>query len=129
MRILENARENGEFVKEKLHKALINRVQCIEEEREKEQLEIKKLENMTPKQKEKYKMQQGRKNKANSKKKKKSSIEEERDAHEAYQLVLSEYHRKVKQRMLHKTKNIGLLKVGLSFGQAISNEDLNTTVD
>ena len=122
---LENERENGVYVKEKLSEALRIKIESIEEEREKEAAEMKKLENMTKKQREKYEMQKKKKKKVV---KKKTSIQEEREAHEAYQLVLSEHYRRVKQRVKHKTKTLGLLRVEAAF-KAKSTENLNTESD
>ena len=122
---LENERENGVYVKEKLSEALRIKIESIEEEREKEAAEMKKLENMTKKQREKYEMQKKKKKKVV---KKKTSIQEEREAHEAYQLVLSEHYRRVKQRVKQKTKTLGLLRVEAAF-KAKSTENLNTESD
>ena len=65
---------------------------------------------MTKKEREQLKLKESHKNKA--KKKTYGMLrQEERDVHEAYQLILSEYHRKVIQRVKKKTKTIALLKV------------------
>ena len=103
-------------VKEKLSQALQKKIHQIEQEREKIQEETKRLEKMTQKQKEKHQKQIKRKE---SQKKglqgnKKTSIAVERDAHEAYQLILSEYHRRVKQRMKQKTRTLAVMKISMA---------------
>ena len=117
----ENEWGNGVYVKEKLSEALRVKIESIEEEREKEQALAKKLENMTKKQREQYELKN--KKKKNKVVKKKTTIQEEREAHEAYQLVLSEHYRRVKQRVRQKTKTLGLLKVEAAF-KAKSMEDV-----
>ena len=114
------------YVKEKLSEALQEKIEAIEAEREKEEAEKKKLENMTKKQREKYEMMQKKKNK--NVVKKKSSIQVEREAHEAYQLVLSEHYRRVKQRVKQKTKTLGLLGVNAAL-MAKSTENLSSEQD
>ena len=104
-----------------MSEALRVKIESIEEEREKEQALAKKLENMTKKQREQYELKN--KKKKNKVVKKKTSIQEEREAHEAYQLVLSEHYRRVKQRVRQKTKTLGLLKVEAAF-KAKSMEDV-----
>ena len=56
------------YVKEKLSEALREKIESIEAEREKEAAELKKLENMTKKQREKYEMQKKKKKKLVKKK-------------------------------------------------------------
>ena len=75
----------------------------------KEQQEKDRIEKMTKKEKEKLKLKEARK----SKTKKKTPIQEERDAHEAYQLILLEHHRRVKQRVKQKSRTLGLLNAAL----------------
>ena len=109
--------------------ALRKKIYIIEEERQKEQEEIKRLGIMTKKQKEDAKMRELRKGQATGlKKKKKTLAEEERDSHEAYQLVLSEYYRRVKQRVKHKAITVTLLKKGTG-SQPKCDEDLNTVLN
>ena len=112
----ENDRENDMAVKEKLSEALQKKIYQIEHEREKIEEEKKRIEKMTQKQKDKNQKQIKRKE---SQKKglqgnKKTSIAVERDAHEAYQLILSEYHRRVKQRMKQKTRTLAVMKISMA---------------
>ena len=112
----ENDRENDMAVKEKLSEALQKKIHQIEQEREKVQEEKKRIEKMTQKQKEKHQKQIKRKE---SQKKglqgnKKTSIAVERDFHEAYQLILSEHHRRVKQRMKQKTRTLAVMKISMT---------------
>ena len=112
----ENDRENDMAVKEKLSEALQKKIHQIEQEREKVQEEKKRIEKMTQKQKEKHQKQIKRKE---SQKKglqgnKKTSIAVERDFHEAYQLILSEHHRRVKQRMKQKTRTLAVMKISMA---------------
>ena len=98
------------------------KIEEIEEQRIKEQEEKTRIEKMTKKEREKYQLKQARKNKG----KKKTPIQEERDAHEAYQLILSEHHRRVKQRVKRKTRTIGLLN---ATPKAKTSEDSDTESD
>ena len=84
------------------------RIELIEEKRKAEKIEKDKLEKMSKKEQERFKNKSHNYNDA-MKKKKKSTIEEERDAHEAYQLILSEYHRRVKTRTKQKIMTIHML--------------------
>ena len=110
------------MVKEKLSEALRKKIEEIEEQRVKEQEEKNRIEKMTKKEKEKLKLKEARKNKA----KKKTPIQEERDAHEAYQLILSEHHRRVKQRVKQKSRTLGLLNASL---KAKTSEDSSPESD
>ena len=110
----------------KLNEALRKKIEGIEREREKEKAEEKKLEEMTKVQREKFKRRSLKKSrKGKTKKSKKTAIEEEREVHEAYQLILSEYHRKAKHRVFQKTKGLGLLRTG----SKKSKEDTSTDID
>ena len=84
------------------------RIELIEEKRKAEKIEKDKLEKMSKKEQERFKNKNHYLDSA-AKKKKKSTIEEERDAHEAYQLILSEYHRRVKTRTKQKIMTIHML--------------------
>ena len=61
---------------------------------------------MTKKQKEQYKLKQRGKVEY---KKKKTLCQEERDIHEAYQLLLAEHHKRVKQRVKQKISTVAAL--------------------
>ena len=79
---------------------------------------------MSKKELERLKNKNLKRNISMKKKKKKSTIEEEKDAHEAYQLILSEYHRRVKIRMKQKIKVIHMLPKPKADSDADSNEML-----
>ena len=68
-----------------------------------EEAEKQKLEKMTKKQKEQLKLKTRGKIEY---KKKKTLLEEEREIHEAYQLLLSEHSKRVKQRTKQKLQTI-----------------------
>ena len=105
---LEN--DKSSYVKDKLDDALQRKVDEIEVRRQAEEAEKFRLENMTKQQKEKHKYKNIGKLDPNSQKKnKKSLIQEERDIHEAYQLLLSEYHKRVKQRTKKKIATVAAL--------------------
>ena len=96
---LEAGQESGGYVKDRLDEALRNKVDEIEEKRIAEEAEKAKFEKMSKQQKDQYKL----KNRAKlEKKKKKTLFMEERDIHESYQLLLSEHHKRVKQRTKQK---------------------------
>ena len=92
-------------MKVKLDDALRSKVDRIDEKRQLEVAEIKKLEQMTKQQKERHEKNKTRGNV--EKKNKKTLFQEERDVHEAYQLLLSEHTMRVKQRLRQKIANIG----------------------
>ena len=96
----------GSYVKDKLDNALRKKVDEIDEKRIAEELEKAKFEKMTKKQKEQHKLKQRGKIEY---KKKKTLCQEERDIHEAYQLLLAEHHKRVKQRVKQKISTVAAL--------------------
>ena len=97
---------DGEYLKVKLNDALRSKVDDIDERRQAEVAEKEKFEQMTKQQK------QNHANKLRGKlekKNKKTLFQEERDVHEAYQLLLSEHNTRVKQRMKQKISTVAAL--------------------
>ena len=92
-----------------------------------EEAEKERLEKMTKKQKEQHKQ----KNRGKIEyKKKKTLLQEERDIHEAYQLLLSEHSKRVKQRTRQKLATITALIKKPSFQTQIAgNDNQNDNVD
>ena len=91
----------------------------IEEKRIAEEAEKAKFEKMSNQQKDQYKL----KNRAKlEKKKKKTLFMEERDIHESYQLLLSEHHKRVKQR----TKQKLAVVASLMSKNSLTTNDNNT---
>ena len=97
----ETERENFSYVPNKLSKVLCVKLQRLEERKERDYLEKKRLE--------KEEKNGGSKKRKKSKRDAKEEfdkmaakqinyIEQERSIHEAYQLILNEYYRKVRQR-------------------------------
>ena len=86
------------------------RISKIEERKSLEQEERKKMEKMSKKDKEKYENEQKFQKTYGSKKRYKSVHDEEREVHEAYQLILAEYHRRVKMRMKKKIKAVTMIR-------------------
>jgi len=75
----------------------------ITEEKLKEEEEKKKLEKMTKREKETYQTKNfGRLDKYGMKKRRKTLHEQERESHEAYQILLSEHNKKVRARAMQK---------------------------
>ena len=74
------------------------------EEKKKQEVQEKKIfDKMSKKEKEIYtKKNQGRLDRNGLKKKRKTLLEQEREVHEAYQLLLSEHNKKVKIRTKQK---------------------------
>ena len=97
-------------MKDKLTEALKERIEKIEERKLLEQVEKKKLEKMSKREREKYEKEQRFKNRYGSKKRKKSVKDEEREVHEAYQVILAEYHRRVMMRMKKKVKAVNMIR-------------------
>ena len=84
---------------------------CKTEERKIfEQEERKKMEKMSKKEQEKYENEQKFQKTYGSKKRYKTVHEEEREIHEAYQVILAEYHRRVKNRMKKKIKAVNMIR-------------------
>ena len=92
--------------------ALQERIDKIEERKLLEQSEKKKIEKMSKKQKEQYEKEKRLKaNQTYGSKKRTKSIEDEaRDVHEAYQVILAEYRRRVKLRMKKKVKTVNIIR-------------------
>ena len=94
---VENDSDPGTYVKDKLDEALRSIVDEIDLRKQAEEEEGRGLENVTKEQKDKDKYKKIGKSDANKggiKQKKKSLIQEEIDINEAYQLLLSEYHKR-----------------------------------
>ena len=83
-----------------MNKSLFIRLQKIEEKREADIKERRRLEKAQAEDKDNPKNKKAKKLEEEAKQKKFTSnlIEEERQIHEAYQLILNEYYRKVRQR-------------------------------
>ena len=97
---LETERENFNYVPKKLNKALFQKLQKIEEKKEAEYRERKQAEKLL----EQAKGPKGKKSKQlkqdmeKTNLKKTNFVEQERNIHESYQLILNEYYRKVRAR-------------------------------
>jgi hypothetical protein len=116
----------GQYVKEKLDDALRKKVDEIDEKRVLEDAEKQRLEKMTKKQKDEYKQKHRGKVEY---KKKKTLLQEERDIHEAYQLLLSEHSKRVRQRTKQKLATITALMKKPSFPtQIVGNDNQNEIV-
>ena len=102
--------ENNIHVKDKLIDAVKEKICKIEERKLLEQEERKKMEKMSKKEHEKYENEQKFQKTYGSKKRYKSVREEEREVHEAYQLILAEYHRRVMMRMKKKIKTVNMIR-------------------
>ena len=102
--------ENGINVKDKLTDAVKERICKTEERKIFEQEERKKMEKMSKKEQEKYENEQKFQKTYGSKKRYKTVHEEEREIHEAYQVILAEYHRRVKNRMKKKIKAVNMIR-------------------
>ena len=101
------------YVRDKLNEALQVKIELLEKKKEEEQKELKLIEKMTKKEKEKHQKDQERKNNpvyGMNKKKKKTFQEQERELHEAYQILLAEHYRKVKSRTKQKLRTINIMK-------------------
>ena len=101
------------YVRDKLNEALQVKIELLEKKKEEEQKELKLIEKMTKKEKEKHQKEQERKNNpvyGMNKKKKKTFQEQERELHEAYQILLAEHYRKVKSRTKQKLRTINIMK-------------------
>jgi len=98
----EAERENRDYVKDRLNQKLFQKVQQIEEKREKEYLESKRTTKISKAEQRKMKLKQQQDEMNGDFKprgtQKKSLIDEERAIHEAYQILLSEYNMKRTQR-------------------------------
>ena len=110
----------GEYVKDKLDDALRKKVDEIDDKRVLEEAEKERLEKMTKKQKEQHKQKSRGKIEY---KKKKTLHQEERDIHEAYQLLLSEHSKRVKQRTKQKLATITALMKKPSLQTQIAGND------
>ena len=97
-------------MKDKLTEALKERIDKIEQRKLLEQMEKKKIEKMSKREREKYEKELKFKNRYGSKKRAKSIKDEEREVHEAYQVILAEYHRRVIKRMKKKVKAVNMIR-------------------
>ena len=98
----------------------------IEEKKIAEEAEKAKFEKMTKQQKDQYKL----KNRVKlERKKKKTLIMEEREIHESYQLLLAEYHKRVKQRTKQKLAVVASLMNKSSMTSNESNTNNNDAND
>ena len=122
---------NDVTVKERLCEALHSRIHKIEEDRLKKIEERNKMERMTKKQLQRYKEEKGRQHQLDQmKKRQKSPQDEEREVHEAYQILLAEHHRRVKQRMRKKIQTINILKkIGQSTGPSETHANTSHDLD
>ena len=87
------------------------KIDKIAEKKKQEEKEKKRLEEMSKKEKQKHKTKSSRSIDPNKfKKRGKSFIDEERDVHEAYQLLLSEHNKLVRKRIRQKLSAVNALK-------------------
>ena len=105
MNLEEDDGKGSEYVKQKLNAALQEKVDSIAEQKKQEEDEKKILEKMKKKEKEIYKAKYAGRLKRNGK----PLLEQEREAHQAYQLLLSEHNKKVRSRMLQKLTAVNAL--------------------
>ena len=113
-------------MKDRLDEALRNKVDEIEEKKIAEEAEKAKFEKMTKQQKDQYKL----KNRVKlERKKKKTLIMEEREIHESYQLLLAEYHKRVKQRTKQKLAVVASLMNKSSMSSNETNTNKNDAND
>ena len=99
--ISETERENFNYVPKKLNKALFTKLQKLEEKKEAEYRARKQAEKESePKRKGSKKKKSKKSNEEIEKAKIRQTnfVEQERAIHEAYQLILNEYYRKVRGR-------------------------------
>ena len=108
----ENDKVNDVYVKDKLKEALKMKIKGIEERKQIAQAEKKRMERMTKREKERYIQQKLRFNNHNygKNKIKKTFQDEEKDLHEAYQIILSEHHRRVKYRVKQTLRAVNIMK-------------------
>ena len=86
------------------------KIDKIADERIKEEQEKKKFENLTKREKNIFLAKNaGRLDKNGLKRKRKTLMEQEREAHEAYQILLSEHNKKVKTRTMQKLSVVNTL--------------------
>jgi hypothetical protein len=106
-------REDGkesEYVKNNLDAGLKAKIDKITEEKIKEEEEKKKFEKLKKREKEIYTAKNaGRLDRNGLKKKRKTLHEQEREAHEAYQVLLSEHNKKIRTRTMQKLAVINAL--------------------
>ena len=90
----------------------------ITEKKKLEEAEKKRFASMTKKEKEIYKNKnRGRLTESGTRRRRKTLLEEERELHEAYQLLLSEHNKRVKKRVKQKLKTVTtLMKMNASMG-------------
>ena len=82
----------------------------ITEKKKLEEVEKKRFASMTKKEKEIYKNKnRGRLTENGTRRRRKTLLEEERELHEAYQLLLSEHNKRVKKRVKQKLKTVTTL--------------------
>ena len=99
---MEDGKES-EYVKHNLDAALKSKVDEIAEKKKQEEEEKNRFKKMTKKEKEIYKTKNtGRIDENGLKKKRKTLLEQEREIHEAYQMLLSEHNKKVRARTKKK---------------------------
>ena len=90
--------------------ALKAKIDDIMEKKKQEEEEKKRFEKMTKKDKEIYKAKNaGRLDQNGIKRKRKTLLELEREAHEAYQMLISEHNRKVRSRTMQKLSAVNSL--------------------
>ena len=95
--------DEADYLKNKLDKAHSEKIDEIAEKKILEAAEKKRFDSMTRKEKEIYKNKNhGRLTENGTKRRRKTLLEEEREVHEAYQLILSEHNRRVKRRVKQK---------------------------
>ena len=102
--------DESNFVKNKLDYAHKEKMDEITEKKKLEEAEKKRFASMTKKEKEIYKNKNhGRLTESGTRRRRKTLLEEEREVHEAYQLLLSEHNRRVKKRVKQKLKTVTTL--------------------
>ena len=101
---------DSEYVKHNLDAALKSKIDDIADKKEQEEEEKKRFAKMTKKEKEIYKNKNtGRLDENGLKKRRKTLLEQEREVHEAYQMLLSEHNKKVRTRTKQKVKAVTAL--------------------
>ena len=86
------------------------KIDKITKKKKQEEDEKKRFDTMSKKEKLKHKNKSsGNIDQNRSKRRNKTLVEEERDAHEAYQLLLSEHNKRVRKRMRQKLSAVNAL--------------------
>ena len=123
---LEDDGRDSSYFKRKLDDALRKRLKEIEVRRQAEESEKMRLKNMTKRQKEIHKdKMRGKVDRNGIKRKRKTLTQQERDVHQAYQLLVSEYHKQIKQRAKQNT----IIPSIIILSPTLTNRSCQTTCD